>query len=248
MPVASSVLHAFGEALSRSGVDLEALGLAWARVLPAVTLVPAFGLRALPAPARPVMALAMGASILPSVVPAAASSREPWIVLAVVEAARGLPVAIAAAVPLWAATMTGGLADALRGAPESVSMPTVEQPQQGQGRTSPLGVLMSLLACSIFLATGGPARIALALARPAAGEAPIRAAADTLVSGITLAVALGGPLLAASVVIEVAAALLARATSPTQIAAVVAPFRTLAILAVFAVLLDRIVGVWMRGL
>ncbi len=242
----TSVVHLFVEALSRSGVDLEALGLAWARVLPAVTLVPAFGLRALPAPARPVMALAMAASILPSVVPAAASSREPWIMLAVVEAARGLPVALAAAVPLWAATMTGGLADALRGAPEAVSMPTVEW--QGQGRTSPLGVLLSLLACSIFLATGGPARIALALARPAAGGAPVRAAIDTLVSGITLAVALGGPLLAASVVIEVAAALLARATSPTQIAAVVAPFRTLAILAVFAVLLERIVGAWLRAL
>lgn len=239
-----SVVGALVEAFARSGVDLGALGLAWARALPAVTIVPAFGLRAIPAPARPAMALAMGASILPSVPPVATSSGEPWIVQAVLEAARGLPVAIAASVPLWAATMTGGVADALRGAPEGVGMPTVE----GPGRASPLGVLLSLLACSIFLSTGGPARIALALARPASPGSPLRGAVDALVSGIMLAVALGGPLLAASVVIEVAAALLARATSPTQIAALVAPFRTLAILALFAVLLERIVDVWLRAL
>ena len=38
--------------LRGAGVDLGALGLAWARVLPTVTLIPAFGLRALAMPAR----------------------------------------------------------------------------------------------------------------------------------------------------------------------------------------------------
>ena len=52
-----SLVGTIADAFARSGVDLGALGLAWARVTPAVTLVPAFGLRALPAPARAVMAL-----------------------------------------------------------------------------------------------------------------------------------------------------------------------------------------------
>ena len=237
----SAIVRSFAEALARSGVDIEALGLAWARALPVVTIVPAFGLRAVAAPARPVMALVLGASILPSLVPVAAASTRPWFVLALLEAARGLPVALAAAVPLWAATMAGGLGDALRGAQDAPSMPTVE------GRASPLGVLLSLLACAIFLATGGPARVALALAQPPT-DRPLQGAADALVSGITLAIALGGPLLAASVVVEAAAALIARATAPTQVAALVAPLRALATLAVFAVLLERLVDVWARNL
>jgi type III secretory pathway component EscT len=234
------VARTFAEALARSGVDVAALGLAWARALPVVTIVPAFGLRALPAPARPVLALALAASILPSVAPVVVDSPRPWIVLAVLETARGLPVALAAAVPLWAATMAGGLADAVRGAQEAPTMPTVE------GRASPLGVLLSLLACSIFLATGGPARVALALAQPPAAH-PVEGAAEALVAGITLAIAVGAPLLAASVVVEVAASLIARATAPTQVAALLAPLRALAMLAIVAVLLERMVTVWFKA-
>lgn len=49
--------------LSKAGIDVAGLGLAWARVMPTVTIVPAFGLRALPAPARAVMALVFAATI-----------------------------------------------------------------------------------------------------------------------------------------------------------------------------------------
>jgi type III secretory pathway component EscT len=222
------------EAFSRSGVDLAALGLAWARAMPAVTLVPAFGLRALPAPARGVMALAFAAAVFPALAPVAASSTTPWPVLALVEVARGLPVAVAAAVPLWAATMAGGVADALRGSQETPSLPTVE------GRATPLGVPLSLLASAIFLATGGPARVVKALALHPVGPHPLLAAADDLVGGIGLAVALGGPLLAAAVVIEIAAALVARAASPAQVHALLAPLRALGTLAVMAVVLERV--------
>ena len=58
-----------------------ALGLAWARALPAVTLVPAFGLRAVPGPARPAMALALAACIFPALAPVAHTSSAPWMVL-----------------------------------------------------------------------------------------------------------------------------------------------------------------------
>jgi type III secretory pathway component EscT len=229
-----SVVGTVAEAFARSGVDLGALGLAWARAMPAVVLVPAFGLRALPLPARAVMGLAFAASLLPSLTPLAASTSQPWLLLVLVEVARGLPVALAAAVPLWAATMAGGVADALRGSQETPSVPTVE------GRATPLGVPLSLLACAIFLATGGPARVVRALARHPVGAHPLLSAADDLVGGIALAVALGGPLLAAAVVVEIAASLIARAASPAQVHALLAPLRALGTLAVMAVALERL--------
>jgi type III secretory pathway component EscT len=229
-----SVVGTVADAFARSGVDLGALGLAWARVMPTVTLVPAFGLRALPAPARTVMGLAFAACIFPALAPVVTTSSEPWVVLALVEVARGLPIAIAAAVPLWAATMAGGVADALRGSHETPSVPTVE------GKPTPLGVPLSLLASTIFLATGGPARVVKALALHPVGVHPLLAAADDLVGGIALAVALGGPLLAAAVVIEIAAALVARAAAPAQVHALLAPLRALGTLAVMAVVLERV--------
>ena len=229
-----SIVEVVAEGFERSGVDLAGLGLAWARAMPAVTIVPAFGLKALPAPARIVMGLAFAASIFPAMAPVAATTSQPWAFMALVEVARGLPVAIAAAIPLWAATMAGGVADALRGSRETPSVPAVE------GSATPLGILLSLLASAIFLGTGGPARVVDALARHPLGAHPLQAAADDLVSGIALAVALGGPLLAAAVVIEIAAALIARAASPAQVHALLAPLRAIGTLAVMAVVLERL--------
>jgi type III secretory pathway component EscT len=218
------------------GIDLARLGLAWARAAPAVAIVPAFGLRAIPAPARVVMGLALAATIFPALPPVAGSAA-PWLLRAAEQAVLGLPIAIAAAVPMWAATMAGGVADALRNAPDTLTAPTVE------GRATPLGVPLSLLACAIFLATGGPARVAGALAASAPPAHPVLAAANDLVAGITLAVAIGGPLLAAAVVVEVAGALIARAASPAQLHLLLAPARALALLAVMAVVLERVSAV-----
>jgi type III secretory pathway component EscT len=229
-----SVLGAVADSFARSGVDLKALGLAWARAMPSVALVPAFGLRALPAPARFVMGLAFAASVFPALGPASSTDSSPWPVLVLVEIARGLPIALAAAVPLWAATMAGGVADALRGAQDTPIAPTVE------GRATPLGVPFSLLACAIFLATGGPARVVAALVLRPLDAHPLQAAAQDIVGGIVLAVALGGPLLAAAVVIEIAAALVARAAAPAQVHALLAPLRALGIFAVTAVVFERI--------
>jgi len=235
-----SVVGVVADAFTRSGVDLAALGLSWARVMPAVTIVPAFGLRALPAPARIVMGLAFAASIFPALAPEAAMTSQPWALAALVEVARGVP-AIAAAVPLWAATMAGGVADALRGSRETPQVAVVE------GSATPLGIPLSLLASAIFLSTGGPARVALALAQHPVGPHPLLAASDDIVTGIALAVALGGPLLAAAVVIEIAAALIARAASPAQVHALLAPLRALGTLAVMAVVLERLAGVLARA-
>ncbi|HEX4448655.1 MAG TPA: flagellar biosynthetic protein FliR [Polyangiaceae bacterium] len=237
-PVARAIGEAV-EALARAGIDVAALGLAWARALPAVVLVPAFGLRALPAPSRAVIALAFAACIFPALGPTdlhvpSGLSVVAVVVAALIEVARGLPIAIAAAVPLWAATMVGGVADALRASQEQPTSPAVE------GAATPMGVPLSLLASAIFLATGGPARVVTALAfRPAIGH-PVLAAAEDLVGGIALAVALGGPLLAAAVVIEIAGALVARAASPAQVHTLIAPLRALATLAITGVVFERL--------
>jgi type III secretory pathway component EscT len=218
-----------------SSTELEGLGLAWARFAPTLAIVPAFGLKALPVAARGILGIALAAGIAPALAPIVAERAAPWIALALEQIVLGLPVAIASAIPLWAATMAGGMVDTLRGAQESTGFSVVEG-----GRTSPLGVLLSLLASVVFLSTGGPARVAEALAQTTLVTPPILAASRALTGGITLAVAIGAPLLAASVVLEVAFALVARAASPAQIHALLAPLRALALLAVAAIVLERL--------
>ena len=216
-------------------VTVSAIALAWARVLPTITLVPAFGLKALPTPARGILGLALAAAIWPALVPVAtAGVGTPWVVLALEQVVLGLPVALAAAIPLWAATMAGGLVDALRGAQEGPGMAVVE------GRASSFGVLLSLLASIVFLSTGGPVRVLSALATASLDTHPLLVAANALVAGIGLAVAIGGPLLAAAVVLELAFAFVARAASPAQVHALTAPLRALGLLAIAAIVLERI--------
>jgi type III secretory pathway component EscT len=220
-----------------SDIDWAAWAIAWARVAPAVALVPAFGLRALPAPARVVLALVLAAVLLPAVRPAAHGPL-PLGLAFVVSLAQGLPVALAAALPLWAATMVGDTVDVLRGAQSDLSSPVVE------GRTGGLGMLFSLLAATFFLASGGPARIVLGLTGPAlAVHAPLARAAHDIAAGINVAVAIAAPLIAASIVLEVAVALVARAAAPAQVHTTLAAARSLALLVLAALFFDRIAAV-----
>lgn len=239
----TGLVAAVVEELERGGFDLRAMGIAWARAAPVVAIVPAFGLRALPGPVRALMGLVLAACIAPAVRAEATADTWGWSMLVAV--AQGLPVAIAAAVPLWAATMAGGAVDAVRGSGDTVSMPTVE------GRPTLLGVPMALLASTIFLSTGGPSRVAAALAAPSLSPdlAVMRAAFD-VAAGIQIAVAVAAPVLAASVVVEVSMALIARAASPAQILALLAPLRSFAVLAIAALTLDRMVrvlAVWVQA-
>jgi type III secretory pathway component EscT len=173
-------------------IDLPALGLTWARFAPTLAIVPAFGLRALPIAARGVLGLALAASVFPALTPLYADrGGTPWVLLALEQIALGLPVALAAAIPLWAATMAGGLVDALRGVQEGNGLAVVETP-----RASPLAVLLSLLASIVFLSTGGPARVAAALVTTTLAEHPLLGAAHALTAGIGLAIAVAAPLLA----------------------------------------------------
>jgi flagellar biosynthesis protein FliR len=219
--------------------ELASIGLAWARFAPTLAIVPAFGLKALPTPARGILGLALAAGIYPALVPIAIeSTATPWFILALEQMALGLPVALAAAIPLWAATMAGGLVDSLRGAQDGGGLAVVEG-----GRASPLAVLLSLLASIVFLSTGGPARVAASLATTTLSEHPLLAASHALTAGIGLAIAIGAPLLAAAVILEIAFALVARAASPAQVHALLAPLRALGLLAIVAIVLDRLAGV-----
>jgi flagellar biosynthesis protein FliR len=213
--------------------DLASWALAWARVLPTILLVPAFGLGALALPLRLSVGLVLAASVAPALRPVAAAPGS-WPLLLLEEALRGLPVALAAATALWAATMAGGLIDNLRGTREPAALPNVES-----GAT-PTGVLLSMLAAIAFLETGGAARVAAALVEPAALTIPpLARAAFDLASGIELAVAVAAPLLVVAIVAEVALGLLLRASGPDLLASVAAPLRSLLILGAAALLLDR---------
>jgi type III secretory pathway component EscT len=236
--MAPDLLAAVNDAMRAGGVDLGQLGRAWARATPLVLLVPAFGLRALPTAARVVLGLAFGATILPALTaPFSETPAEVTALTLVDEVFRGLPIAIATAVPLWAATMAGGVADALRGTHEGSPFVLVE------GRPTPLAVLFSLAAGVLFFASGGPARAAHALIGAGAADTSAWLGATTqLVHGITLAVSIAAPILAASIVLEVSGALIARAASPAHVDALVGPIKAIALLIVIALGLDRMVA------
>ncbi len=228
------ILEAIQTALSGHGLDMWAWALAFARILPSVVLVPAFGLRGVAAPARLGLGFAMAAAVAPAARPVA-----PDMVLTVAlmaEFARGLPVALGAAAALWAASMTGGLIDNLRASREAASIPVVDAP------STPTGALLGMLVAVAFLQTGGATRVAAAATQvgPDLTSPMLRAVFD-LHAAIGIAIAAAVPLVVTAVVVEVASALTVRAASPAYLQPVIAPLRSIAVLGVAALLLDRIV-------
>jgi len=212
--------------------QLRGWALAWARVAPALTLVPAFGLTGLPAQSRAALGLALAASIAPALTPVAVAA--PFGISLLFEAARGLPVALAAAGVLWAAGMAGGLADNLRGARETQTLPIVD------GDTTPLGALLSILVALVFLESGGAARVVAALATDhQVSHGVLWQVAAGLTHAIELALAVAAPIVAVSIVVELSNALLARAATPAAVASLLAPLRSIVILVAFALLFER---------
>jgi type III secretory pathway component EscT len=229
------IIESVAFALLQNGVDLAALGVAWARALPTVILVPAFGLRALPWPLRFILGGTIAVAIFPALVPLASSrAHEPWILLALEEALRGVPIAIATAVPLWAATMAGGAIDTARGREDSQDVPVVEE-----GATE-IGILFSLLASALFLSLGGPARVATSLQTAEFPAHPLIAAAHDITNGIAAAVAIAAPILAATIVIDVGLAITNRAASSPSANAITLPARSLGIVVMLALVFERI--------
>jgi type III secretory pathway component EscT len=125
----------------------------------------------------------------------------------------------------------------MRGAENAIDAPTVEE-----GSTQ-LGIFFSLLASSIFLATGGPARVATSLITAEFPDHPLIAAAHDLTQGISAAVAIAAPILAATILIDVGLSMVNRATSPLSANAITLPARSLGIVVMLALVLERIARV-----
>lgn len=217
------------ELLQRAGVTWQQLLFAWARVLPLVTIVPAFGSRLMPAPARAVFGVGLAALLTPAVV-FHVPERADLVIGFVRELFRGLPIALATGALLWAAMMAGGLIDDLRGASQQQS--TVLQ----DART-PLSGLTGLFATGAFLELGGvESAVASLVSEPVAGPALLGAVRE-LVGALHITFALCAPILCVSVVWEVASALIARAASPAHVQSLLAPLRAVVVLGAFAVVL-----------
>jgi flagellar biosynthesis protein FliR len=228
------------QTLESGGIDLRGWALAWARISPSIAIVPAFGLRGTPAPVRVALGLALAASVAPALAPMPSDVR-PWPVALLMETAKGLPIALTAAVALWTATMTGGLIDNLRGGREAGNVPI------GEPDATPMGVLFGLLSAVAFLRMGGPARVAkLVTNTQLEFHRPLLDAVSHLTHGIELAVLIAAPIVAATVVLEVAGALVARAASPAYIQQLIAPLRSLALLTLAALLLERMLDLLVR--
>src|SRR5262245_53084223 len=145
------------------GADGRAFLVAWARALPLVTIVPAFGLSAVALPIRVVLGATMAVAVAPAL-SGVATAQTALVPLLLTEAARTLPLALATAALLWAAVMAGGLVDNLRGARESAELPLLDEPG------APFSALFGLLMAIAFLETGGASRLAAALAEPRLGS------------------------------------------------------------------------------
>lgn len=217
-----------------SAQAMRSLILGGAKVMPVVVLVPAFGLRALPVGARVGLALTLGISVAPALSQSSTLSLGLAVAL---QALSGLPVALSAAIVLWAAGMAGGLFDELRQSRETTNLPVVNV------GTSPTGVLFALLAAIAFLQTGGTVRVVSALNRNVSDvHGLLTRVVQDLLSGIHIAIALAVPFLVASVLFEITAALVARALSPARLEPIWAPLRTVFLLVILAVVFERILA------
>jgi type III secretory pathway component EscT len=232
-------LEALVEFLRERGVTLVPWGLAWARVLPLVLIVPAFGARVLPAQARIVLGLALSLTLV------APLSQQPelgggmFAVRFALEMLRGLPIALSVSALLWAAMMAGGVMDDLRGAQASGSSVFADAP-------TPIATLLGLFVAAAFIRLGGAASAVEALATVPSDTNMMLAAVRDIVAAVEIALALAAPVLVAVVVFEVAGALVARAASPAHIRPMLDPLRSLLILVVLAFSLDGMLGLMTR--
>lgn len=234
MPVPDDWLATSLAELSRMGLDPESWARAWARLIPSLVLIPALGLPAFPLPLRLAFALVLGASVAPGLLPVA-DPGVPLLASLASELARGVPVALSVAICVWGASMAGHLIDELRGGGR-----VSRSPFEPGAPASPFGVLLSLVAVLAFLELGGPARLSDALAdAPALSDQDVPTVARGLAHGLRFSVVLAGPLLALVPFVELLHALMARATHPIALGALLTPLKAMTLLAAAALLLDR---------
>lgn len=231
-------------ALGEMGLDLQSLALAWARLLPTLVFVPAFGAKVLPRASITVLGLGLGIVMAPSL--AVSLQGEPigsgaeFVLLLLAQVAAGLPLALSSAALLWAAMMAGGLIDDLRGSQAS-------GPAIFNEASTPIGTLFGLFVALAFLQLGGADHVLsglVSLPPRGSGLGPevLLPVVGRLVSALGVALALATPILTAVIVWEVAAALIARAATPAHVQSVVAPLRAMVLLSVLALSIDGMFG------
>ena len=218
----------------------EATGLPWqgwlralARVSSLLLLVPIFGGAALPVVARLGLGLALAATIAPAL-PAASAGAAPWWSELFAQFAQGLPVAIGAALLLHVTLMSGAIVDELRGARALGDGAVFD------GEQTPLGLLLGLVMALSLLESGAVTRLT-ALLLVSGSEPSLLQIARQLSASIGFAVAISAPIAALSIVLSAAEALIARAASPADLLPVLAPARSVVVLAAAALLLDRLI-------
>lgn len=213
------------------GADLRAWSLAWARAVPLILIVPAFGLSSVALPIRVGLSAALAATIFPALPPT--TGELPFWLSFGRELLTGLPVAIAIAALSWTAVMAGAIADDLRGARETVALPVFEEPPP------PIAALLGLFVAIAFLETGGAARATWLLAE-AGHDLGLAGMVLTLAGSMQVALSIAAPFVAGSLLVEVAGALIARAAQPAHVLPLLSPLRSLALLAVLWVVFDRV--------
>jgi type III secretory pathway component EscT len=228
------LLDAIFAEVSAGGQSLSAWGVAWARALPAALFVPVFGLSILPSIQRVAIGFVLAVSIAPLLHTPVVPPSTPWLVVVLSEVARGVPVAAAASVSLWAAVVAGGVADHVTRAGRA----KVGRLALSDG--SPFSTLLSLAAAVSFLQLGGAQRIAARLAEPElAVTSPLARAVRDLAAGIELGVGIGAPLLIVALVLDLATLIVARELRTLRSEATLAPLRSLVLFVATAALLDR---------
>src|SRR5690606_7220369 len=219
--------------LAAAGLDLASLLRAWARLLPTLLIVPIFGGAALPGPARAGLGIALAVSAAPALGPGVPATG-PLALQLLSELAIGIPPALGAAALFYAAIMAGGAIDDLRAARETSTLPPLS------GQPSPMGALLGLPAVIVFLQTGGASRIVESLVSLTPGAPLMASTVALLLSSVSIAVAVAAPVAVAAIVLGVAEGLIARAALPAHVTALLAPLRGVVLLAMTALLLDRI--------
>lgn len=97
-----------------------------------------------------------------------------------------------------------------------------------------------MLVAIAFLQGGGASQTAAAVQRAAPLELDAAVMlVNTLAAGVGVAAAVAAPLVAVSIVVEVASALIARAASPAFLQPTLAPLKSMAVLAAAALVLER---------
>jgi flagellar biosynthesis protein FliR len=172
-----------------------------------------------------VLSLAVAQGMPPNAVPAGTH----WFSALVGELARGTPIALTAAITVWAGVLAGGVTDA------ALATGTTA-PESARGLS--FARWLGLPAAALFLELGGAARVAERLAAPALDGALTRAAYD-VAAGIEIGVAIGIPVLVVALFVDVVLALSRRELHAFGDSALWGPARTLVVLLLTAALLER---------